>query len=148
LPPASWLALRARPDYAGKARRFAASCVESTPHDAYSVALITSEVVTNAIEATAALRAWPDDVYPLAFELAVTDRYVHLAVTDPDHRPLPASDVGGLEAEHGRGLSIVDQIAVTRWVTYAERHKTVHVLLAAPEVVLTAEELRQIGAPA
>lgn len=148
LPPSSsWLALRARPEYAGKARRFASTAVFGYPHDSYEIGLITSELVTNAIAATAALRSWPEDVHPIRVAIKVTGRYVHLAVTDPDHRPIPGRDQGGQLVEHGRGLTIVDQGAAARWVTYAEHGKTVHVVIVAPEVTLTAEEVTQIGAP-
>ncbi|GAA4625493.1 hypothetical protein GCM10023196_029870 [Actinoallomurus vinaceus] len=148
LPPSSsWLALRARPEYAGKARRFASTAVFGYPHDPYDIGLIASELVTNAIVATAALRSWPDEVHPIRVELKVTERYVYLAVTDPDHRPMPGSDRGGQLAEHGRGLTIVDQGAAARWVTYTEHGKTVHVIIVAPEITLTADEAAQIGAP-
>lgn len=140
--------MRALPEYARKAREFARTAVFGFPHDPYDIALITSEVVTNAIVATAKLRDWPHDLYPIGVALAVTDRYVHLAVTDPDHRPLPASDEGGQLAERGRGLGIVDQGAIARWVTYTEHGKTVHVVVAALDVTLTAAELEQIGVPA
>ncbi|MCO6007527.1 hypothetical protein NE236_21340 [Actinoallomurus purpureus] len=56
-------------------------------------------------------------------------------------------DKGGQLAEHGRGMSIVDHLAVARWVTYVEHAKTVHVVIAAPDVTLTAAELAQIGVP-
>ncbi|MEV0403292.1 ATP-binding protein [Actinoallomurus sp. NPDC050550] len=143
----SWVALRARPEYAAKAREFAVASVFGLSFDAYEVGLVTSEIVTNAIVATAALGGWPDDAWPLRLEVAACDRWVRIAVTDPDHRPLPASNAGGQLIENGRGLSIVDQLVTVRWVTYAERAKTVHVVLAAPGVTLTTVELRELGAP-
>ncbi|MEV5705643.1 ATP-binding protein [Actinoallomurus sp. NPDC052274] len=144
----SWLALRARPEYASKARAFASTAVFGYPFDAYEIALIVSALVTNAIRAAMALRTWPDDSYPIGVELLATTRYVHLAVTDPDHRPMPAPDQGGLLAEHGRGLTIVDQHAADRWVTYAKHGKTVHVVIPAEGVTLTAAELTARHAPA
>ncbi|MCO5996527.1 ATP-binding protein [Actinoallomurus rhizosphaericola] len=86
-------------------------------------------------------------MHPIRVSIKVTGRYVHLAVTDPDHRPIAGRDQGGQLVEHGRGLAIVDQGAVARWVTYAEHGKTVHVIIVAPGVTLTAEEIAQIGAP-
>lgn len=147
-PRPSWLALRARPEYVAKARSFASTAVFGYPFDAYEIGLIASEVVTNAIRAASALRTWPDDVWPIGMEMAVTARVAHLAVTDPDHRPMPASDEGGQLAENGRGLSIVDHLAAARWVSYVERGKTVHVLIAAPGVELTTAELAEIKRPA
>jgi DNA mismatch repair ATPase MutL len=75
-------------------------------------------------------------------------RFAHLAVTDPDHRPMPAPDQGGLLAEHGRGLTIVDQHAADRWVTYAEHSKTVHVIIPASDITLTGAELAARRTPA
>ncbi|MEV5704561.1 hypothetical protein [Actinoallomurus sp. NPDC052274] len=86
----------------------------------------------------------PYDAWPLRLDVAACNRWTYFAVTDPDHRPLPASDEGGQLVEHGRGLGIVDHIAATRWVTYAEHGKTVHVVVAAPGVTLTPDELQQI----
>ncbi|MCO6006020.1 ATP-binding protein [Actinoallomurus purpureus] len=127
--------------HVAKARSFASTAVFGYPFDAYEVALIVSELVTNAIRTATALRTWPDDTYPIGIELLATTRYVHLAVTDPDHRPMPAPDQGGLLAEHGRGLTIVDQHAADRWVTYAEHGKTVHVVIPSPGITLTTAEL-------
>jgi anti-sigma regulatory factor (Ser/Thr protein kinase) len=118
------------------------------PFDTYEISLVTSELVTNAILTAASLRQWPDDTYPIGVEILATERYVHLAVTDPDHRPIPAADRGGLLAEGGRGVAIVDQHATGRWVTYAEHGKTVHVVIPASGVELTPGELAAIGAPA
>ena len=73
--------------------------------------------------------------------MTVTPRWAHLAVTDPDHRPMPAADEGGILAERGRGLSIVDRFVTDRWVHYFARGKTVHVVFAATGVTLTAAEL-------
>ncbi|WP_460333848.1 ATP-binding protein [Actinoallomurus acanthiterrae] len=145
--PSARFPVRALPEYAGRAREFAKNTVTGFPHDPYEVALITSEIVTNAICATAALRNWPDDVFPIDLNVIVTDRYVHLAVTDPVTEPMPAREQGGLLANNGRGLLIVDQHALDRWVTYAEDSKTVHVIVPAPEVALTPAELHDFRRP-
>ncbi|MEV0407694.1 ATP-binding protein [Actinoallomurus sp. NPDC050550] len=146
-PPSSWLPVRALPEYAREAREFATNTVAGFPHDSYEVALITSEIVTNAIVAAEAFGPWPDEAYPIGVDLVVTCRYVHLAVTDPDFRPMAASDQGGQFAEHGRGLHIVDEEAAVRWVVYEQHSKTVHVVMAAPGVTLTPAELKQIRRP-
>ncbi|GAB3967505.1 hypothetical protein GCM10029978_034950 [Actinoallomurus acanthiterrae] len=103
--------------------------------------------MTNAVNATAALRVWPDGAWPLRLDVVACNQWTHIAVTDPDHRPLPASDKGGQLAEHGRGLSIVDQVAVARWVVYRERAKVMNVVIAAPGIELTAAELAALEAP-
>ncbi|MCO5968823.1 ATP-binding protein [Actinoallomurus soli] len=140
----AWLALHARPAEAARARSFASAEVFGLPFDPYEIGLVTSEIVTNAIRAALALRPWPDDLWPIGVQMTTTHRYVYLAVTDPDGRRMAAPDDGGLLAEHGRGLSIVDHLAAARWVTYAEHGKTVHVVITASEVTLTPTELQWI----
>ncbi|MCO5969203.1 ATP-binding protein [Actinoallomurus soli] len=144
----AWRALRARPSEVARARSFASSEVFGLPFDAHEIGLITSEIVTNAVNAARALCEWPDHMSPIIIRMVVTDRYVHLAVTDPDHRPIAGLDQGGQLAEYGRGLSIVDQLAAARWVTYDEQSKIVHVVVAADKVILTDTELMRIGVPA
>lgn len=143
----SWRGLHARPDAVHHARHFAATCVFGYPYDPYEIELITSELVTNAIIHACDLRPWDDDLWPISLEITPTLRWLHLVVVDPDHRPLPGADVGGLTAEHGRGLTIVDRLAAARWVAYEEHGKAVHVALAAPGVELTAAELAGLGVP-
>ncbi|MCO6007236.1 ATP-binding protein [Actinoallomurus purpureus] len=146
----SWIALRAEPESVARARCFAGDVVSGHTLDvdhAYLIRLVVSELATNAVNAARALRDWPYDALPLRLDVAACNRWTFLAVTDPDHRPLPASDKGGQLADHGRGLAIVDHVAAARWVTYAEHGKTVHVIVAAPDAELTAAELQQIGVP-
>ena len=57
---------------------------------------------------------------------------------------MSAREHGGLLAENGRGLLIVDQHALDRWVDYTDDGKTVHVVVPAPEVILTPAELDEI----
>lgn len=148
-PASIFLPLHARPDAVRQGRRFAAAAVAGHPaYDPYDIALIASEVVTNALIHGSGQREWPDDLWPVSVEVTVTARYVHLAVTDPDPRPLHIPGVGDLTALSGRGLGIVREHARAVWPTYTEHGKTVHVVVAAPDVTLTAAELEQIGAPA
>lgn len=151
MPRPSWIALKISSTSARTARQFAADVIGGhveDPDHAHSIVLIVSELVTNARNAAARLKKWAPRALPLRFGIRATDRWTYMYVQDPDHRPLPASDKGGQLAENGRGLGIVDHLADARWVTYAEHSKTVHVVIAAPGVVLTADELEQIGAPA
>lgn len=143
-PRPSWRALRARPESVRQAREFASTAVFGLAYDPYEVALVASEVVTNAVRAACALRAWPDDTWPIGVEMTATARYAHLVVTDPDHRPLGGVDESGPIAERGRGLTIVDRLAAARWVAYFEHRKAVHVVLAASDVTLTIDELAAI----
>lgn len=147
LIPAPFLPLHARPEAVRQARRFAADAVAGYSYDPYDVALITSEIVTNAIVHGAAGRTWPDDLWPISVEVTVTDRYVHLAVADPDPQPLRILTPSGVTAVSGRGLGIVSEHAAALWPTYTEHSKTVHALVIAPGVTLTGRELRQIGVP-
>ncbi len=142
-PALAFLPLHARPDAVRLARRFAADAVAGHPYDPYEIALLASELTTNAVRAAEALRP-SDDIRPIGVALTVTARYAHLAVSDPGTVPLPVQRHGGLLAERGRGLVIVDRHAAARWVTYGEHGKTVHALVAAPGVILTAAELAEI----
>ncbi|GAA0318509.1 ATP-binding protein [Actinoallomurus spadix] len=146
----SWIALRAEPASVAKGRRFARDVVGGYTLDddyLYLVRLLVSELLTNAVNAARAMRDWPYDSWPVRLDVAATNRWVYVAATDPDHRPLPAAAVGGLEAENGRGLHIIDGAATARWPIYREHGKTIHVVVAAPGVTLTADELRRIGVP-
>jgi anti-sigma regulatory factor (Ser/Thr protein kinase) len=139
------LSVHVRRDAVRDARRFAADAVTGYPYDPYEMALLASELTTNAVRAAEALHpTWPDDIRPIGVQVTVTERYAHLAVSDPCTEPLPVPQHGGLLAERGRGLAIVDQHAAARWVTYGDRCKTVHALVAAPGVILTATELAEI----
>lgn len=147
----SWIALRAEPASVAKGRRFARDvvCGHTLDDDyLYLIRLLVSELLTNAVNAARAMRDWPYDSWPVRLDVAATNQWAYVAVTDPDYRPLPAAAVGGLEAENGRGLHIIDSVATARWSIYTGHGKTVHVVVAAPGVTLTAGELRQIGAPA
>jgi hypothetical protein len=146
----SWIVLRAERESVARARHFVGEVMSGHTLDAdhaYLVRLIVSELATNAVNAACALREWPYDAWPLRLDIAACNRWTLLAITDPDHRPLPASDRGGRLADHGRGLAIVDHVVAARWVTYAEFGKTVQVLITAPDAELTAAELQQIGVP-
>lgn len=144
-PRPSFLALRDRPDAIHRTRRFAGAAVFGLPYAADEIELIAAELVTNAIRAVRTLGPLPHDVWPVGVELAATPRFVHLAVTDIDHRSIGGANEGGLLAESGRGLSIVDWYAVERWVVYAEHGKAVHVVVAAPGVTLTTADLAALG---
>lgn len=142
----SWLALWARPEYVGAARRFAATAVSGLPFDPYEISLVTSDLVTNAIlTAAACLPGWPEETDPIGVQLQVTHRYVHLAVTDSDNR---SAGWEGLLAAGGRGMAVVDRYAAARWVTRGAYGKTVHVVIPASGVELTTAELIAVGVPA
>ncbi|MEV5709244.1 ATP-binding protein [Actinoallomurus sp. NPDC052274] len=144
-PASASVSLHVRRDAVRDARRFVAAAVAGHPYDAYEIALLASELTTNAVRAAEAMHpTWPDDIRPIGVTLTITTRYAHLAVSDPDAEPLPAQQHGGLLAERGRGLTIVDQHAAARWVTYTDHGKTVHALIAAPGVILTTAELAEI----
>lgn len=144
----SHLFLRDRPDAIHRTRAFAGAAVFGLSYAVDEIELIAVELVTNAIRATRLLGPIPEDLWPIGVEIAATARYVHVAVSDLDHRPIGGTDRGGQLAETGRGLGIVDYVAATRWVHYREHGKTVHVVVAAPGVTLTPAELAAIGAPA
>ena len=120
----SWIALRAHPASAAIARRFAGDVTAGHPFDPYDVALVTSELVTNAIR-----HARPcGDEWPIRLEIAVHDGHAHISVTDPDPTPIRPGRCSG---DGGRGLALVDAHATDRTVTYRPDGKTVTVRLPA-----------------
>lgn len=73
------------------------------PHLSEVAALLTSEVVTNAIRHTASSPR---------IRVAVTDGFLEIGVTDGDREHLPhMSDSLDATAEGGRGLVFVDEMA-------------------------------------
>jgi hypothetical protein len=141
----SWIALRVHAASAAIARRFARDVVcGHTAHDAYTVTLLVSELVTNALRRADEVGTWAHYERPVKLGVLATDRWVRLSVTDPDPAPIdPAAPV-----ENGFGLLIVDVSSVRRWPTFEADSKTVHVLITAPGVTLTDADLAAIGASA
>ncbi|MCO5986637.1 ATP-binding protein [Actinoallomurus spadix] len=143
-PRRSFLALRDRPGVIHRLRAFAGAAVTGLPYAVDEIELIAVELVTNALRHAARKLTLTEDLWPIGVEMTADHRYVHLAVSDPDPQPMPAGDTGGLLAEHGRGLAIVDDLAVARWATYTRHGKTVHVIVAGSGVTLTPGELESI----
>ncbi|MCO6010834.1 ATP-binding protein [Actinoallomurus purpureus] len=138
----SWIALSVSRASVAKARRFAADVIAehvTGPGHADDIVLVVSELVTNARRAATEVQRWEARDLPLRFGVLATDRYVHLYVTDPDPRPFQPNPAPA----NGWGLGIVDTYATARWVSYTEVDKTVHALIAAPGVTLTAAELKE-----
>lgn len=143
------LALWARPEYAAVAREFATNAVAGHPFDPYEISLVTSDLVTNAIlTAAACVPRWPDETYSIGVQIAITARYVHLAVTDSDDGTVSVAGQGVLLDGGGYGMTVVDRYATARWVTYAEHGRTVHAVVPAAGVELTPAELAALGVPA
>lgn len=138
-PPSIDLAVR--PESAAIARRFVRDVVSGHHADPYTVALLTSELVTNAMRAAA--RVGRSD-RPIRLSVTTTDRLTHLAVTDPSPVP-PTRRQLGIDALTGRGLAIVEVYAAGPfWVTQGGDGKTVHAVIAAPGVTLLPGELAEV----
>lgn len=121
------ITLRAHPESAAIARRFAADVIADRPYDPYNVALIASELVTNAIRHA---RCPDGEELPIRLEIAVHDGHAHVSVTDPDTRRLP--DRPPPADECGRGLAIVDAYTSGCWtVVYGTKGKTITACLPA-----------------
>lgn len=116
---------RPRAESAAIARRFAADVVAGHPYDPDVVALITCELVTNAIQHP---RHPPDNERPIRLEIALHDGHAHISVTDPNPRPINGRPTRPSD-ERGRGLILVDALTDGRAITYGTKGKTVTVRL-------------------
>ncbi|MFL6056113.1 MAG: ATP-binding protein [Actinoallomurus sp.] len=124
-------------------RCFARDVVSGHSDDdhAYTIALLVSELLTNALRAAAAVGEWEPQDRPVKLGVLSTERWVRLSVTDPDPNPIDP----GARPENGYGLGIVNTLAaLPLWTTHAADSKTVHVAVAAPGITLTAAELQAL----
>jgi anti-sigma regulatory factor (Ser/Thr protein kinase) len=117
-PLRSYQELEARPEAVPPVRRQARATVSrwrlATLAD--TVELVVSELVTNAVHASAGL-AGQQAARPVRFWLA-SDRYqVMIHVWDPDRRR-PVSRAAWPDEETGRGLLLVDALSA-RWGCYS-----------------------------
>jgi len=114
-PLASELMLGPWPSAAGCARALAVACLSEWRLDVLrdDVALITSELVTNAVTASSALPGGP---WPLRFSLASDRSRLLICVADMCPEP-PAQADADADALDGRGLMIVEALS-ERWGWY------------------------------
>ncbi|WP_343040519.1 ATP-binding protein [Streptomyces typhae] len=77
------------------------------PEVVESAELCVSELVANVITHVG-------EGVPTTFRLGIRDTCVRIEVGDPDARSLPAPVAAGIDAEHGRGLALLDAVA-DRW---------------------------------
>jgi hypothetical protein len=137
--------LRVHPRSAVIARRFAREVTSGYPADPDTVALVTSELVTNGLRAAARLAAdtghpWRDCDQPVHLHVRPTSRWTLIGVRDP-HPDAPRYTEAGVLEESGRGLEILKAVSEQAWTIHAAFHKTVWVLLAAPGVMLTPADI-------
>lgn len=149
----SWLALRVHGASVAAGRRFAEDVISghaANPDHAHTVVLVVSELLTNALRAARTMvsdglvAGWRHQDRPLRLGVIATGRWTHVCVADPDPRPFPEPRDGEPLAETGRGLPIVDALAVARWVRYRRDGKTVHAAVAAPGLDLTEADMETI----
>ena len=100
-PPAITLAVA--PKAVAVARRFVRDVVSGHAADAYTIALVASELVTNAMRAAARVGRLDATI---TLSLAATDRWTHLRVTDPSPVP-PTRRTAGDGEESGRGMTVI-----------------------------------------
>lgn len=101
------LTLGDEPDAAGRARRFVSAALAGGPFEQRTddAILVVSEMVTNAL-----LHAEP----PVSVNLAQLDGHLRIEVRDGAHRPVLAEAPASDDSMTGRGLAVVDALAV-RW---------------------------------
>jgi anti-sigma regulatory factor (Ser/Thr protein kinase) len=140
-PLVSVLELGAAPAAVGFARRYVTAslgewaCPFGVRED---MELICSELVSNAIQATLSLQALPPaKAWPVGLRLLGNRQRVLLEVWDC-HPGVPVRQVVPDEAEGGRGLAIVHELA-NRW---GARRLTVHVKAVWAELLLPAPTAR------
>ncbi|MDN3355054.1 ATP-binding protein [Actinomadura sp. DC4] len=140
-PP--WITIRALPESVGVARRYARARLRAFAEEwVDTITLITSELVTNAYEAVDSAKL-DEAEQVIRFGMFCTPRWTHLYVRDsapaqPCQRDAAETDV------HGRGLGIVESLAFW-WVQRDGPGKTVHALVAAPDVVLTQADIDRLA---
>ncbi|MGP3986952.1 ATP-binding protein [Streptomyces sp. 3N207] len=108
--PALALALLARATDIGAVRHeVAAHCARwGAPQAADVVALCVSELLTNVV-------VHVGEAVPATVRVAwCGGSHLRLGVTDPDPRPLPVHVAAAPDAESGRGLALIDALAL-RW---------------------------------
>lgn len=124
-PLHSYLELAALPTAVPCARLHAKNILHEwrMAHLADTVELLVSEIVTNAVRASAdqARRCSTSDqavsVPTVRFWLTSNGNLVLIEVWDSDHRA-PAPQSAGLDAESGRGLLLVETLS-THWGSYS-----------------------------
>ena len=92
-------------------------------HHDYDVRLCATELVTNVIDHVG--EGTPVTVRVLDAD----DGHTHVEVTDPDPRALPVLLRAGATDEHGRGMALLDAVAVRWGVEQEADRKTVWCVL-------------------
>ena len=121
-PLRGYLELPAVPAAVGIARRHARGLLHEwhMPGPADTVELLVSEIITNAVCASASLpghRGVPASAPPVRFWLTSARRLIMINVWDADRRP-PRGQDAGPGAEAGRGLLLVSALS-THWGYHA-----------------------------
>ncbi len=101
------LTLGDEPDAAGRARRFVSAALAAGPFEQRTddAILVVSEMVTNAL-----LHAEP----PVTVNIVQLEEHLRIEVRDGAHRPLLVEAPANDDSMTGRGLAVVDALAV-RW---------------------------------
>ena len=141
----SWRRVAVATDAVSAARRFTAAQLDQCdPESVDAATLVTSELVTNAVQYALTHDAPPKKVEPgIWLGVLNGDRYIHLRVRDPFPQ-LPEARVAAETDLNGRGLAIVEMLAAVSWVDAGRYDKTVHAVITKPGVVLTKGEINSL----
>jgi anti-sigma regulatory factor (Ser/Thr protein kinase) len=119
-PLRSYLELPAVPTSARSARQHATSVLREWRVTALAdtVELLVSEIITNAVRASADIARQRDEAHVVWLRcwLISDGRNVLIQVWDDDHRH-PVCQRAGLDAETGRGLLLIESLSL-RWGCY------------------------------
>jgi anti-sigma regulatory factor (Ser/Thr protein kinase) len=145
----AWFALRhGDPESVSRARDFVAAMVNrygfSGDH-VHTIRWAASEALANAV---AAADDWAKTntidygsfVMPVQIGVTGTARWTRIDVRDPDP-VIPERRPHDLMDTRGRGFAILDVLAARWWWSATHVDKILRVLIAAPGVTLTADEI-------
>jgi hypothetical protein len=138
----AWFRMTPSRDLVPEARQFTRALLsENDPDYIHDAEVVTSELVTNAVNYALDAGAPPRHVVPgIWLGVQALKRYVHLFVRDP-YPVIPVKNAAGETDTSGRGLFIVEALSAACWGDFRTFDKTMHAVIAKPGVVLTEDEL-------
>ncbi|MEV5751146.1 ATP-binding protein [Actinoallomurus sp. NPDC052308] len=135
----TWAEIAPMPSAVADARRRVRDrLAPADPDFVYDVELVTSELVTNAINCVGTLGAPSSQVDPgIWLGIEIRARWIHLRVRDPYPGALPKKRQPDPMDTSGRGVLISATVADYLWAEVSDTDKVVHAVLTKPGVSLS-----------